>query len=97
VSADDEFSLQEGDEDLSEVLQAVQEQAEDAHILVRTLWQIDKTACNLAGIVGLKNTHHHLFELWDILWKRLHFLEISETKRVMMEKDPLNYLCAIFL
>jgi len=37
VSADDEFSLQEGDEDLSEVLQAVQEQAEDAHILVRTL------------------------------------------------------------
>ncbi|XP_421865.5 sperm-associated antigen 16 protein isoform X1 [Gallus gallus] len=33
VSADDEFSLQEGDEDLSEVLQAVQEQAEDAHIL----------------------------------------------------------------
>uniref|UniRef100_A0A669QJ60 Sperm associated antigen 16 n=1 Tax=Phasianus colchicus TaxID=9054 RepID=A0A669QJ60_PHACC len=33
VSADDEFSLQEGDEDLSEALQAVQEQAEDAHIL----------------------------------------------------------------
>ena len=54
MSADDEFSLQEGDEDLSEVLQAVQEQAEDAHILVRTLWQIDKTACNLAGIIGLK-------------------------------------------
>ncbi|XP_031410136.1 sperm-associated antigen 16 protein [Meleagris gallopavo] len=33
VSADDEFSLQEGDEDLSEALQAVQKQAEDAHIL----------------------------------------------------------------
>ncbi|XP_015723438.1 sperm-associated antigen 16 protein isoform X1 [Coturnix japonica] len=33
VSADDEFSLQEGDEDLSEALQAIQEQAEDARIL----------------------------------------------------------------
>ncbi|XP_042639765.1 sperm-associated antigen 16 protein isoform X2 [Tyto alba] len=33
VPADDEFSLQEDDEDLSKALQAIQEQAEDAHIL----------------------------------------------------------------
>ncbi|XP_071418497.1 sperm-associated antigen 16 protein isoform X2 [Pithys albifrons albifrons] len=33
VSADDDFSLQEEDEDLSKALQAIQEQAEDAQIL----------------------------------------------------------------
>ncbi|KFM11508.1 Sperm-associated antigen 16 protein, partial [Aptenodytes forsteri] len=33
VSADDEFSLQEDDEDLSKALQTIQEQAEDAQIL----------------------------------------------------------------
>ncbi|KFQ98371.1 Sperm-associated antigen 16 protein, partial [Opisthocomus hoazin] len=33
VPAEDEFSLQEDDEDLSEALQAIQEQAEDAQIL----------------------------------------------------------------
>ncbi|XP_068803980.1 sperm-associated antigen 16 protein isoform X1 [Struthio camelus] len=33
VSADDEFSIQEGDEDLSKALQTIQEQAEDAQIL----------------------------------------------------------------
>ncbi|XP_047914262.2 sperm-associated antigen 16 protein isoform X2 [Anser cygnoides] len=33
VPADDEFSLQEDDEDLSKALQTIQEQTEDAHIL----------------------------------------------------------------
>lgn len=37
VPADDEFSLQEDDEDLSKALQTIQEQTEDAHILVRIL------------------------------------------------------------
>lgn len=36
VSADDEFSLQEDEEDLAKALQTIQEQAEDARILVRT-------------------------------------------------------------
>uniref|UniRef100_A0A8D0ESM2 Uncharacterized protein n=1 Tax=Strix occidentalis caurina TaxID=311401 RepID=A0A8D0ESM2_STROC len=36
VPTDDEFSLQEDDEDLSKALQAIQEQTEDAQILVRT-------------------------------------------------------------
>ncbi|XP_062435339.1 sperm-associated antigen 16 protein [Rhea pennata] len=33
IPADDEFSIQEGDEDLSKALQTIQEQAEDAQIL----------------------------------------------------------------
>ncbi|KFO82942.1 Sperm-associated antigen 16 protein, partial [Cuculus canorus] len=33
VSTDDECSLEEGDEDLSQALQTVQKQAEDAHVL----------------------------------------------------------------
>lgn len=37
VPADDEFSLHEDDEDLSKALQTIQEQTEDAHILVRIL------------------------------------------------------------
>uniref|UniRef100_A0A8C0BF92 Uncharacterized protein n=1 Tax=Buteo japonicus TaxID=224669 RepID=A0A8C0BF92_9AVES len=36
IPADDEFSLQEDDEDLPKALQTIQEQAEDAQILVRT-------------------------------------------------------------
>uniref|UniRef100_A0A8C8B1W7 Uncharacterized protein n=1 Tax=Otus sunia TaxID=257818 RepID=A0A8C8B1W7_9STRI len=36
VPTDDEFSLQEDDEDLSKALKTIQEQAEDAQILVRT-------------------------------------------------------------
>ncbi|OXB77459.1 UNVERIFIED_CONTAM: hypothetical protein H355_005168 [Colinus virginianus] len=68
VSADDEFSLQEGDEDLSEALHAVQEQAEDAHILAsksvltseksvsETPEAIDDFFCNFLAGLGMSRT-----------------------------------------
>ncbi|XP_021253517.1 sperm-associated antigen 16 protein isoform X5 [Numida meleagris] len=68
VSADDEFSLQEGDEDLSELLQAVQEQAEDAHILAsksvltseksvsETPEAMDDFFCNFLVSLGMSRT-----------------------------------------
>ncbi|XP_027533837.1 sperm-associated antigen 16 protein isoform X2 [Neopelma chrysocephalum] len=48
VSADDEFSLQEEDEDLSKALQAVQEQAEDAQILTsESVLTLEKSVCEV--------------------------------------------------
>ncbi|NXJ04542.1 SPG16 protein, partial [Odontophorus gujanensis] len=72
VSADDEFSLQEGDEDLSEALSealhTVQEQAEDAHILAsksvltseKSVSEIpeamDDFFCNFLASLGMSRT-----------------------------------------
>ncbi|KAJ7402935.1 hypothetical protein BTVI_82185 [Pitangus sulphuratus] len=48
VSADDEFSLQEEDEDLSKALQAIQEQAEDAQILTsQSVLTSEKSVCEI--------------------------------------------------
>ncbi|XP_027591448.1 sperm-associated antigen 16 protein isoform X1 [Pipra filicauda] len=48
VSADDEFSLQEEDEDLSTALQAIQEQAEDAEILTsQSVLTSEKSVCEV--------------------------------------------------
>ncbi|KAL2302593.1 hypothetical protein Nmel_010022, partial [Mimus melanotis] len=68
VSADDEISLHEDDEDLSKALQTVQEQTEDAHILalqsvltsqkpiLETPQAIDDFFCNFLVRLGMSRT-----------------------------------------
>ncbi|XP_064371420.1 sperm-associated antigen 16 protein isoform X2 [Dromaius novaehollandiae] len=52
VPADDEFSVQEGDEDLSKALQTIQEQAEDAQILAsRSVLSSEKSVSEIPEAV----------------------------------------------